>query len=557
MQRALRLQQLKNVSNQDIITALNILRHEPNDEFLKGLLVGVSDYHKTIIALVKTLLERPETQLRPFMYECLMDAMADPQGSAKAIRKLIDDMAGQGVEPTSSICRSALQLLAVHPDYILRQEVIDLMRKYWFEIDTEMEETMILAMLREEQYEMAFSKFIALRDANVRTNLWLYDIFIVVFGSEGFLDELFQILQHRKHAKGSDTVFRGLLAYCLDVFSQRSHRDGTVFLWDSAVRSSLLNPSTAVLENVLATAARHGETQIATEALDMLSGRSRVLKHQYETLVDTFARSGDVAGALNILSIMDRNGLLLDRGSSRAIFQAMKDKPSLIDTARLALMEMHKEGSVPFEAVRVTIEATARAHGSEAAMPLYNDIFFLTTRQPDYSLLGDMILHSWDVDTTFKLAKDYMIMVEKDIPDEDPRVYDRVIQACAESKELDFAFQYAKRSMESEEARQPGERSWRQRPWVQPLIEHGLANEDVRVWSIVDEAAKGRDDIANKIKSILERRRRIAKLGNAQKLEPRGDGRVLDKGSKEVQENGTINEKNDDLELLLKGGRRS
>ena len=457
-----------------------------------------------------------------------MDAMIDPKGSAKAVSALLKDMVVvQGLAPTAKLCDSALQALAVHPDYIARQEVIDLLKKYWLVADRSMDHSIMLAMLREGQYERAFAKFIALREENDKTELWLYDIFLVVFGQEGFLDEALQILEHRKHAKGSDDSFRSLLLYFLDLFSKSFHYNGTAFVWDSAVKNRLLNPSNTMIENSLATAARHGDAKLATEALDILCARGRVTKYHYEGVLDAFAGNGDMAGALKLLTIMDRSLIKLDRGSTRTIFQAMQNDSQLINEAMQAMKDMHKETPVHIEAIRVTLEALVRSDLEESTLrSFYANIFLLSGVQPDKNLLRDLFINATDAKTIHFLAKEYMAMLGDTLTYENPTIYERAIKACADFGDLDFAFHLANRNINTTKKDRPKKQLWRSNSWVPYLVDRALVAKDERVWDLVDEINQVKDDAAEKVNAIVKRRNLAAKIGQAQQSGRVGDEAV-------------------------------
>ncbi|KAM5348436.1 hypothetical protein ACJ41O_008260 [Fusarium nematophilum] len=495
-------------STEDIVAALRVLRAPAKH----GKVGRVPNRHLRIVHLVKYLVRHREYPLDAFVYECMMEAMTDPKGSAKGVSKILDDMVSEGVSPTAAVCYSALEALTVHPDYVLRLKVIEMMQKYWFEFTVSAKQNIVVGMLRDGQFELAFTKLMELSESKERVELWVYDVFIVEFGRVGFLDEVLELLQKRKHAKGTDDAFRSLLLHALDLFSQAYHHEGTTFAWDCAIGNYLHNPPRLILENVLGTAARHGDEALARDAFGMLSSKSKPRREHYEALADTLVAAGDMTGALGTLCDMKRAGLRVRRGSTRVIHQTLKENTNLLDEAAAALLEKHKEGVVPLEAVAVMVETMAIVHGSEAAMPLYHDIFFLTGERPNRALLRSLILHSTDTETQWTLAKDYSVLVPEDERqrNEDKRVYNVLIPACAEARDFDLAFELAKRAMvlkPDSQQKEDDPRLWREAPWVEPLIDLALQAEDARVWPVVDELDRGHDDPAKMVRLVLERRR--------------------------------------------------
>ncbi|KPM43577.1 hypothetical protein AK830_g2947 [Neonectria ditissima] len=434
------------VPSEAVIKALEIIRDRHH--------AVLPDTYARIVLLVKYLLVTQAYPLDAWIYECLMDAMKDPQGSASGVQHLLRDMKSHGIIPTARICYSALEALTVHPDYIMRQEVIDAMSNYWYEMTKSARQNIAIGLLRDGQHELALAQLTDLFEEKARIDLWVYDIFIVEFGRVGFLDEMLQLLRQRKFAKGTDDPFRSLLLHALDLFSQAYHEVGTKFVWDFVVSQKILNPSNVIIENVLGTAARHADTKLATEALDILSNRGRVPDYQHEALVDAFAAAEDMAGALGALAIMERNGAIIQRSATRTIYKALKKNPFLITEATAAIEQMAKTGMLPLEAIAVAIEATAQVRGSDAAMPLYNDTFSLTGKSPGPDTLKELILNSTNVETTWALSKDYLLLVPRGthVEEEVMELYDRMIPACAQAGDFDRAFEYAERAMEAERA---------------------------------------------------------------------------------------------------------
>ncbi|POR33880.1 Uncharacterized protein TPAR_05911 [Tolypocladium paradoxum] len=491
----------------DIVAALATMR-DPHGWSFHGQDI---DRHGRIIQLVGHLLRARGQPPKPFIYECLMDAMVDPQGSAKGVRKLLDDMTWQNIKPTATMCQSALAALANHPDYTLRQEVLAVMQEFWFTMDTTAKQSVVLGLLRDEQYELAYARLTEMIEQDVRVELWVYDIFIMVFGKLGFLDEMLLLLYRRKNVNATDDGMTNLLYYTLDVCSQAFHHSGTLFAWNAVVRNSLLQPSDGIVENVLATAARYGDTALATEALERISQRTRVLAYHYEAVAEAFARSGDMAGALRILGIMKQNGIRIVRGTTRAMHEALKRSPRLVREAETALRSLEADGQLPLAVVSVVMEAIAEMHGSEQAMDLYRDVPSLCGEQASASMVQTLIMHSRDGETRRSLARDYAANIaQDDDAARNPQVYNSLISACAEAGEMDLAFRFARQAMALGKTK-------RELAWVKQLVECAIACEDGRIWEVVDRLDD--DDSTAMVQRMLQQTR-LAKRAASLKSAP-------------------------------------
>jgi hypothetical protein len=457
-----------------------------------------------IILIVEHLIKVRGLPADRFMFECMMDAMIDPQGSAEGIRVLFKEMHKHNIFPSETICRSALAALAVHPDYALRQQVLDTMKRHWFRIDTADEQNIILGMLRDGQHELAYDKLMGLIGRRERIDLWFLDIFVFVFGHEGYLDEMLQVLYERKRAKGTDKVAMNLIYYALDQCSSASHYQGTAFAWNAVVRNGQLKPSDGILENVLATAAREGDVELATEVHSMISKRSRVQIHHYEALVEAFARDKNIAGALRILSIMEQSGLTVFRENTRAVYEALRQDRTLLADAETILRDMANTDRVPMGAISVVLEAKAKELGSEAASELYDDVQRLSGREPSATMIQDMIINSSTEDKTRAFLDDYKekISVHENPPARLPMPYNKLISACLDFKELDLAMRFAHQTLDHGGG---AEALGTPPPWLGMLTEAAIGAEDRRIWEVFDKLKKaGNKDAVDSMRKMLK-----------------------------------------------------
>ncbi|PHH89891.1 hypothetical protein CDD83_5031 [Cordyceps sp. RAO-2017] len=417
------------------------------------------------------------------------------------------------MEPTAALCYGALAALAIHPDYHLRQEVVALMGEFWFPVHTAAKQNVMIGLLRDGQYELAYARLTEMIEQDDAVDPWVHDIFILVFGRLGFLDEMLLLLLRRRGVEGSDVdeTMISLLSFALDVCSQAFHRQGTEFAWTAAVRNSLVQPPDGVVDNVLATAARHGDAVLATEALDMLSKRAWVVVRpfHYEAVAEAFAASGDVAGVLRILCIMQKNGTRLARLHTRAVKAALERSPELIGEAEATLRKLAAEEALPMGLVAVVVEAIAERQGSEAAIDLYRDVTGLCGRPAGAATMQDLMVHSKTGETVRALARDYVSRVsEGGDPPRGPWVYTELIAACANAGELDLAFRFAKQAMGACKTEQ-------QLGWVKPLVEQAAAREDGRIWDVVDEIGGMQDRNIRSMMAQVLRRTTLARKASA------------------------------------------
>ncbi|KJZ78051.1 hypothetical protein HIM_02688 [Hirsutella minnesotensis 3608] len=494
------------------------LRRAPLDEIARALMAmrdaeqwarhdrGI-DRHERIIKFIRHLISYREQPLSEYPYESILDALADPQGTADGVRKLLEEMESRGMALSEPICKKALAALVNHPDYVLRQEILDIMKSSWHAIDTDAQHYIVIGMLRDEQYELAYARFTDMIEKRQATLPWVYDIFILVFGKLGFLDELLFLLQRRSSLVASDPVVPSLLYYALDVCSQAFHRQGTTYAWNAMATKSLIQPADGIVENVLTTAARHGDASLATEALDMLSRRARVLPYHYEAVMEAFAIGGNVAGALRILCIMKKNGTSIARDHTVMIRDALRRKPALIDSTETAIRKLVADGeALPLAAAAVVLEAKAEAHGTEDAMELYHDVKSLCGDVTDAITLQTLLINSQTNAVRRALVQHYMSRVPQQAdPQRRTSVYGALTTACAQAGEVDAAFRFAARVMAMPDALQD-------LGWIESLVQCAASQEDGRIWTVVDQVeAKGDEDTKTRMRELLQQQQQLAK----------------------------------------------
>lgn len=464
-----------------------------------------------MVQLVQHLFQVENQPITPFIYECLMDAMAHHRGSVDGVRRLLDDMVEQGIKPTAELCNGGLRALMNHPDYILRQEILGIMQEYWFTIDTPVKQTVIVGMLRDEQYELAYARLTELIEQGARIDPWVYDIFILVFGKLRFLDEMLQLLYRRKNIGGStDPMVITLTYYALDMCSQAYHHAGTLFGWLSVVQNHLVQPSDGIIENVLGTAARNADAQLATEALDLISQRIRAQSHHYEAVVEAFIGSGDLAAAIRTLCIMSDGGIRISRANTRTIYKTLMSRPELLEGAEEMVRDAARTRPIHRAIVAVVVDSIAQIHGSEKALRLYRDLPTLCGAESlNATMAQDLIIYSAEEATAKLLTKEYKEHVaDNQDPIRNVSAYNLLIAKCAEAGEMDLAFRFTKQAMAA------GITKSRASKWMSVLVEQAITREDGRIWPVVDSLlSSGEEDTTKMVRRILQQKR-ISKLAS-------------------------------------------
>ena len=307
----------------------------------------------------------------PFLFETLIHVMVDTRCSAAALGTLLREMDELAVNKSSGLCEGALAVLAVHPDYTIRNDVIKYMKDAWLQPTQEGEENILLGQLRDGQYELAFDKLEALVEKGQTLSPFVYDIFIFAFAQLGFLDEAVKTA-HFKLRDPRMTIPWNLWYYLLDTCSTSLHYPGVKYLWTRMVETQRLNPSDGMLNNVLNTAARHHDIDLATRVMQLMTERgARLQGHHFEALADCYVGREDIANVFQVLCIMAKAGVSVTEGSTRSIYNLLKMNPALADEAVETLIQLSQDNEVPTGALDVVIEAMVEAGRSDEALDLY------------------------------------------------------------------------------------------------------------------------------------------------------------------------------------------
>lgn len=322
--------------------------------------------HKRIVHIVRHLVVQRRQRLTAFLYECVVDTMGDPDSSGLALVHLMKDMAQQGIEPTQAFYSGALESLMVHPNYVAMLEILEHTRaRDW----PESRQNIAVALLRDEQYELAYETLMELHSSNTRVDAWIYDMFVLVFGKMGFVDEMAEILAARL-TLASTQGLDALQFYALDVCSAAFHYPGTVAGWNTLVRSGKVKPSDGILENVLNTAARQADTALASEALDMLAQGTRVQDYHYDSVIDAFILGDDLASATRLHCIMHTSGIPVTKAAARRLVAAAARRGRELNTWLLSACD-EENMLAPPRLVNAVISRHVLEGDADLAMELY------------------------------------------------------------------------------------------------------------------------------------------------------------------------------------------
>ncbi|KAI9765345.1 MAG: hypothetical protein M1840_007425 [Geoglossum simile] len=435
--------------------------------------------------LVRERHEQPSLTL----YAALIQSNICPlHGSAGTVAAILNEMKEEGLVPDSDVYSAVLQVLSVHPDYILRNTILDEMHQRWFNLNRQGWHDLICGLIRERQYELALDKIEHLQRSSVRIASWLYDQLTYALCDAEELDEALKIMKfrviHEEQRISGNSWYR-----LLDTASRWYHYDATRYVWKKRVETHFINPSDGLCLNVLNTAARHGDPVLATEVFRVLSNRSVKLEmYHYEALLEAYTGGGDVKSALTVLCAMRDVGIDVSEASTRAIYKSLREQSKGPREAFEALRLLRKDGrKIPIAAINCILDALSFQGNAILALEHYKQLRSLCPDGPNTTTFNVLVRacgvsHRKDL-AMFLVSEMQAVGISPDL-----LTYDRLLLVCLQEDNYEDAFKYLE-EMER--------RGWAPRPGTwKALVARCVTAGDQRAWELVNQMdEKGLDTV--------------------------------------------------------------
>ncbi|KAK1993239.1 pentatricopeptide repeat domain-containing protein [Colletotrichum falcatum] len=472
-----------------IYEALQVLQGQPNT-------------FQKVSTFITHLVQSRNVELDFKLYEHLIVATADVQGSAAMLAQLFAEMKQLQLKPTTSTCHAALAALAVHPDYLLRNEVLAAMKQSWTEVSVQGQSHNALGLLRDGQFEMALDALEAMIDKHIPVPSWVYDIFIFVFAQHGFVDEAIK-LAHSKVHSGSETDL-AVWYILLDACAWAHHYEGTKYIWGRLLETDREHLSDGTLLNIINTATRQCDYDLVTSAARLITQRGgKLFPHHYEALIECYGGAGDVASALRVLCIMFKAISVAPYASTRSIYRLIKKDPEMIDTALKALTELVRSYKVPIAALNVLIEVAVDAHGYEKALDIYRNAHRYTEATPNHVTIRYLLQACDDMDSLKALVAENPELALKG----DRNAFGKAIYEFTVSGDLDLAYKcvglYGDAPEVADCERPDRTEAWVPKKALLTLIRKSLDAQDERVWWLIDQAERRNIDVQSGIAKLM------------------------------------------------------
>lgn len=115
-----------------------------------------------------------------------------------------------------------MKVLAVHPDVILRSQILDDMRRRWITLSESGWHDVVTGYMKDGQIEQALEGLEDMRRAGARVQRWLYDMVVYALCDMGEVDEALRIMKDRI-SMGESNISASVWYYLFDAACEALH----------------------------------------------------------------------------------------------------------------------------------------------------------------------------------------------------------------------------------------------------------------------------------------------------------------------------------------------
>jgi pentatricopeptide repeat protein len=396
----------------------------------------------TIRILIKDRRERPNVQ----MYTAVLHSYANCQeGTAGKLGKVLDEMETAGVELDGRGSECVLEALAVHPDYLLRTDILEYMKARWFNLSDRAQNFVVAGMLRDRCFEQALEKLDDMIRERTKVEGWLWDKTMWMLLEYGEVEEALHILSLRQNTEGPGArLSTALWQILLDAAAKRHLAEATATIWNTRVQPGYLKPPTGTCIDTLSVAARSGDVKLATDVFRVLAERGITLtSHHYEALMESYLNNDDLYAALTVIFYMHDSVLKISPDALHPLFSYLKQKEERPMEAFILLQGFNDKDKkkVPVVAVNTCIHAASVQGRLAEAIDIYKALHTVCKAGPNthtFNILLGGCQRQGRKELAMFLASE-MIQLNR-APDR--LTYDRLMLICMDAAEINDALLY-------------------------------------------------------------------------------------------------------------------
>ncbi|MCJ1319090.1 hypothetical protein MMC15_004423 [Xylographa vitiligo] len=411
-------------------------------------------------------------------------------GTAAGLDELLEEMVGEGFMPDSATYHAALKVLAVHPNHVLRNEILDELRSRWFTLSTEGWHDVVVGCIRDRQIEVALDKLDQMHKLGVPVHSWLHDLFVYTFCETGDFDEVLRIMHYRVASDELD-LSATLWYYILDTASRAYHYETTLWVWRKRVETGYLHPASGICINVLNTAARYGDFRLASDVFRILGNRTNSLQaYHYEALLESYLAADNLRPAISVLTLMTTSNVAPTEATTRSLYLYLRASAKLPAQALIMLRDLRKASKpVPTVAINAIIEASIHLNDLTSAIETYKVLHTICESGPTTATFNAIFRgcsKAGRKDLAMFMASEMLALKVQP----DALTYDRLVLVCIGGSglnDLDDGWRYF------EEMK--GKGWWPRRGTLIAMARRYCEKGDERVWELMEEVERRGMDV--------------------------------------------------------------
>ncbi|KAL4779237.1 hypothetical protein BJX76DRAFT_97858 [Aspergillus varians] len=364
------------------------------EDILANRPMKINNVMPILNVLIRDRRIRPEARHYKSLIQCNTDPLL---GSPLMVRKLLMEMDNCKTPMDSGTLHAALQALAVHPDYILRQDVLRALRDRWLPLSPDGWHYVVAGLIREHQFELALDHMAHMERKDIVVEDWLHSLLIYYLCEVDEFGEILELMDSR--LKQGHKMTKALWMHVLEEAVDAYHHDLTRFIWTRIVEFGHNPPETNLCRGVIRVAEHAGDKELAASVSKMLQhSDSMIGLNDYETLSNARLNSEGLYAAFETLCDMQLvAGHVVQPRSTQAIRgYCMANKIHPRDAWK-TLKELHSAGKkIPLECTTVVIELCEEAAADDPfavddGIAFYGDVHILCGRTPDLRAFNTLI----------------------------------------------------------------------------------------------------------------------------------------------------------------------
>jgi hypothetical protein len=166
--------------------------------------VAYEHNHEVTVTLAKYLCSERGVKPSRSMFQALLTANISPEGSIGEVIHLLAQMQELEIPLREDEHHTLLRVLAVHPDYVLRMEVLARLEKDWHGFGETGRQYMVAGYLRDLQLEKAVEEIRAMRKESVPVETWVYDLAVSVLSCVWEFEDAIKVMRLRVEEVGPE-----------------------------------------------------------------------------------------------------------------------------------------------------------------------------------------------------------------------------------------------------------------------------------------------------------------------------------------------------------------